>query len=565
MKDKEIIELAEYRKNEVYAGFRKQCLEANDRYEGRDPIPVPKAFGDEVVHLNTARKIVDTGVFNYMKDNPVTEVLPSGRSQKAEEAARDTQLVYDACLREMRMPIIKPTLKKVLLRGVCFIGLWFDDFYYAINRDELTKEELDEIADRALWAFPLKFTSYDPLNCYPSRAMQTSFQPRDMIVMYDILKPEAVALIENNPAWRWKPKTTEDNVRFIDYYTDDRRVVFLDDKKVYDGENALGFVPFLIVPGGFGQASFEGKVEEEWRPIFYGERELLTSEQVEYTARRRILLNNAYPQVEVIGDADAIKAQFPEGIPTNPDEAVPHTADITLKPMETKGGPDHSWAEGQAMTAAYIDAPREMSGGRTAGVYSARHAEDLITYQRTRYKDAVMNMERALEVYLKMCGRALKVLGNDISVRAEQKGRSVIKSVPASKIDEKCEVRVKLVSESPEARMAKRSQGLAEWQAGAIDRLERDTKFFDMSVDESERMYVGRIIEDFMKQPFMSSIVTAIVAKEKGDLLTAQLALSQFEAERGGANNVVPKRGDEMVPQSGVREEGAPSPQEFRV
>lgn len=564
MKAQELQELATYRKDSVYAGAHVIWQKANDYYEQRDNVPVPKALNAEAVHLNTARKIVDTGDHNYMKDNPVTEVRPSGRSVASEARARDTQLVFDACLKEMLMPVIKTAPKKLLLRGVGILGLWFNEDFYGVDKQGWTREDEDEFSDRALWDFPLKFTCYDPMNCYPSRAMQNSFQPRDMLVMYEITTAEGMALVENHPSWKWKPKPDEQTVTFIDYYTNKSRVVMIGEKKVYDGPNALGFVPFVIIPAGFGQSSYQGKVEEEWRPIFYGEMELLTSEQIEYSARRAILLKKAWGQTEVIGEPETVANQFPGGIPTSPDTPIVHTADVELKPIEAKG-PDHTWAEGQAITASYIDAPNEMSGARTSGVYSARHAEDLLSHQRTRYKDALMNLQRGLEHYLRMCGQALKVLGNEVSVRALDEGKAVVRSVSPDRIDDRCEVKVKLVSETPEAQSLKRSQGLAEWQAGAIDRQTMHTQFMDMSIDESERVTDRRLLDDYMEQPFMKQLLTAMIAKEKGDLLTAQMALMQFQAERGGANNVTARTGSEMVPQSGVQPEGAMTAQETVV
>jgi len=244
---------------------------------------------------------------------------------------------------------------------------------------------------------------------------------------------------------------------------------------------------------------------------------------------------------------------------------VVHTPDIVLQPMETRKGPEHTWSEGQAITAGYIDAPNEMSGARTSGVYSARHAEDLLSHQRTRYKDALMNLQRGLEHYLKMCGAALAVLGNDVSVRALDGDKSVVRSIASDRLDDRCEVKVKLVSETPEAQSLKRSQGLAEWQAGAIDRQTMHTQFMDMSIEESERVTDRRYLDDYMEQPFMKQLLTAQIAAAKGDLLTAQMALMQFQAERGGANNVTARTGSEMVPQSGVQPEGAMTPQETVV
>jgi len=158
--------------------------------------------------------------------------------------------------------------------------------------------------------------------------------------------------------------------------------------------------------------------------------------------------------------------------------------------------------------------------------------------------------------------KALKVLGNGISVYALDEGKAVVKDVKVERLDERCDIEVKLVAESAESQMALRSQGLAEWQSGAIDRQTMHTQFMDYSIEDSERIKIRRLIDDYLEQPFMKSLITALVAKEKGDLLTAQMALSQFMAERGGANNVSPKTGTEMVPQTGERPEGAPSPYE---
>ena len=562
MKANELVELTEYRKTDVYGTARTMWEKANAYYEQTDVIPVPNALNAEGIHLNTARRIVDTGDHNYTKDNPVTEVRPSGRTKAAEDRARDTQTVLNACLKEMLMPVVKQAPKKLLLRGVAMLGLWFNDYYYAIDKGGLSKDELDELADRALWEFPLTFKSYDPLNCYPSRAMQNAFQPRDMIIHYDVTTAEAVALIEQHPAWKWKPKVDEKTVKFYDYYTNTRRIVVLGDKKVYDGENALGFVPFVIITGGFGQSSWKGDVAEEWRPIFYGEQELLSSEQIEYSARRAILLRNAWPQKEVIGDAEAIKAQFPEGIPTNPDEPVVHSQDVVMKEVEGKNGPDYGWAQGQAITSGYIGAPNELSGERTSGVYSGRHAENLITHQRVRYKDALMNFERGLEFYLRMCSKALKVLDNEVSVYAFDSNKAVVKSIQPDRLDDRCFIKVKLVSEAPDAQMAKRQEGISEWRSDAIDYRTMCTEFFDYDLDQAEIMYGRKLLEKIEQNPTVMLVRALAWALARQDKEMANAILMQFQTERGGANNISdqPMTGAERVPQMGERSEGAPPP-----
>jgi hypothetical protein len=555
MKAQDVIAQAEYRKLHVFGNFISQCQKANDYYEQKDRIPIPAGLGVPI-HTNVARKLIDTGDQNYLKDNPLTEVRPAGRHNTDEDKARNTQIVLDACLNHMVMPVIKVAPKKMLLRGVGILGLWFNDYYWALEG-----EEKEEAEDRALWDFPLRFYCPDPMNCFPSRAMQNSFQPKDMIVHYEMDKMEAESLAESNG---WKFKTEEEKVKFYDYYTNDKRVVVLGEKKVYEGENALGFVPFVIIPAGFGQPSHEGKVEEEWRPLFYAEEDLLTYSQLTVSAITAITIANAWPQKEVIGEAEEASRQFPDGIPTDPREAVLHTPDVIVKEMDKKGA-DYSWMQQIGLLTNLIDVPNEMGGARSAGTYSARHAESLLSHQRTRYKDCMMNLQRGLEFYLRMCVKGLKVLGNGVSVYALDEGKSVVKNVKPNSLDERCDIKVKLVSESPEAQAEKRSQGLAEWQSGAIDRRTMHTQFMDYSIEESDRIKIRRLIDEYSEQPFMKQLLTAIVAKEKGDMLTAQMALSQFMAERGGANNVTPKTGSEMVPQAGERPEGTPTPYEVSV
>jgi hypothetical protein len=559
MNETELKALLKYRSEEVYAGAQSAWKKANDYYEQKDEIPVPKALEAVGVHMNTARKIVDTGDHNYMKDNPVTEIRPAGRSQKDEDKARNTQLVMDACLKEMVMPIVKNAPKKLLLRGVVMLGLWFNPDYYTTK--ELTKEEKEGIADRALFDFPLKFTCYDPMHCYPSRAMQNNFQPVDMLVAYDMLSQEAEAMATNNH-WDWKPDENQKEVKFYDYYTNEHRTIMLGEKIVYDDENALGFVPFIIIPAGFGQSS--PKIEEEWRPIYFAEEELMTYTQTCLSAQIGILLKKAWPQTEVIAEAEVAAAEFPNGIPTSPDVPLVHSQNVTVQDKVTKG-PDNSWMQEIAVLQGLIDVPAELGGGQTSGVYSARHAEALMTHQRAKYKDALMNLQRGLEFYLKMCSKALKKLGNAVSVYAMDSGKAVVREVALDTIDERCEVKVKLISESPEAQMALRSQGIAEMQARTIDLQTHHTQFCGYSIEESQRIQDAIIMDDYMQQPFMKSLVTAIIAKEKGDVLTAQLAMAQFVAERGGANNVTAKTGTEMVPQSGELPEGASTPYEQKV
>jgi hypothetical protein len=565
MKAQDVIAQAEYRKTHVYGNFRSQCIKANDYYESKDVIPVPKGLGIPI-HTNLARKLVDTGDQNYLKDNPLTEVRPAGRHETDEKKAKDTQIVLDACLTHMVMPIIKVAPKKMLLRGVGILGLWFNDYYWALEG-----EEKEEAADRALWDFPLKFTCYDPLNCYPSRAMQNAFQPKDMIVHYEMDKMEAEALAESNG---WKFKTDDEKTKFYDYYTNDKRVVILGEKKVYEGENALGFVPFVVVPAGFGQPSYEGKVEEEWRPLFYAEQELITYSQLTVSAITAITTSNAWPQIEAVGEPEEIARQFPDGVATDPREVNAHTADIELKQMDKKGA-DYSWMQQVNLLMNLIDVPQELGGARTGGVYSARHAESMLSHQRTRYKDCMMNLQRGLEFYLRMCLKGLKALGNDVSVYAFDNGKAFVKDVKVDKLDERCDIKVKLVSESPESQAALRSQGLAEWQSKAIDMKTMHTKFMDYSIEDSERIQDGILLDEYMEQPLMKLLLTAKVAQAKGDVLTAQIALAEMQAmmaqpsggnlERGGANNVTAKSGPEMVPQQGERPEGTPTPYEAQV
>jgi len=274
-------------------------------------------------------------------------------------------------------------------------------------------------------------------------------------------------------------------------------------------------------------------------------------------------LKKGWPQTDVEGDAEEVARQFPNGIPTSPDVPIVHTAEIKIKDKETNG-PDKTWMEEIAVLQGMIDVPSELGGERSTGVYSARHAENLISHQRARYKDALMNLQRGLEFYLKMCCKALKKLGNEVSVYAVDEGKAVVRQVNPERLDERCKVKVKLISESPEAQMALRSQGMAEVQSGMIDMQTHHTQFCGY-IEESKRIRTAITIDDYMKQPFMKSIVTAIIAAEKGDMVTAQLALAQFKAEQGGANNVSAKTGTEMVPQSGELPEGAPSPYEQKV
>jgi hypothetical protein len=80
MKAQDVIAQAEYRKTHVYGNFRSQCIKANDYYESKDKIPVPEGLAIPI-HTNLARKLVDTGDQNYLKDNPLTEVRPAGRHE----------------------------------------------------------------------------------------------------------------------------------------------------------------------------------------------------------------------------------------------------------------------------------------------------------------------------------------------------------------------------------------------------------------------------------------------------------------------------------------------------
>ena len=430
-----------------------------------------------------------------------------------------------------------------------------------------------DFSDSALSRFPLKVFTPDFINCYPSLAMQTNFQPVDMIMAYPLTIQEAEYLASHNN-WKWKANsknTNEGKVELISYTNNDDRCVLIDKEPVFKGgavkENIMGFCPFIIVPSGYGQESYEGNPETKYRSILYPHLQLIELGCMAISQIYAIVGHKAYPQKEVIGSMELVKQVFPNGIPTNPNEALVHPPEIEIK--DSQGvSIQQELLQWYAIVNSIIGAPMAMMGQAQTGVYSGTHNRDMLAYEKSRYKRPFKNIEDGLAEFLGMGARAIEDLGNEISVRDmndKSKSYGDIKTIKPSDIDGYYYCKVKLQADLPEATDIRKNMGATFLRQGTLSQQTVLTDYFDMSIEEAEREADQMSVEAFLHEPTVRQVVAVAIAQEWGmdELLNALKTLG-LEGQRGGDHRK-PQTVEGMagVPKYAERAESSAGPEEM--
>ena len=525
----DIIATRDDRKNKVYAALHTQMLRADKHFEQVFDVTLPKIDGMELKRTKAMREKVMAGVQVYMSRTPRSEVDPRKPTDKGTKQAGSLETLYNYILWQHR-PLFRNLYQKLLLRGMAVGKLWFDDRYYGVDKRKFKKEDHDELAWSALSRFPIRLYSCDALNCLPSRAMQTFYQPVDMIEDYTMSMGEALYLVKQN-GWKWKPKDSDaEDVRFTCYYDNEYRCVMLDDDRVWDGENVLGFVPYVVIPSGLGKEHHEGKPEYLYRDIIYQDMEMnelqaLITSYLHYGFRKNAL-PQTYFQAE---DTDTARAAL-QGFSEAPDKAPVLPKDIERKVQEVTPINPGIFTF-LSLVQSQSGVPATLLGLPSQNTYSEVHYSTQAAYARAQYEIALDNLEMGVAELLGMSARVLEFLDNPISIRNVNPGETSknIETIRPSDIDGYYECKVKFIGDTPESRQTREQQGLIIHRQQMMPYIDIMTNYFDVPRAEAERMEEDLILEKIDQlAPVMLSRAME-VAEARGEdrtllLLAAEMA-----------------------------------------
>lgn len=529
----DIIATRNTRKDKVYANLHEQMLRADSHFEQTFDVVLPKIDGMELKRTSAMYKKVMAGVQIYMSRIPRSEVDPRKDTKTAIDQATKLETFNNYVLWQHR-PLFRDLYQKQLLRGMAVAKLWFDDRYFGVDKRKFKKEDHDELAWSALSRFPIKLYQCDALNCLPSRAMQTFYQPVDMIEDYEMSMEEALHLVKAND-WKWKPeKDNAEDARFTAYYDNEQRVVMLDDKTVFEGENILGFVPYVVIPSGLGQESYEGKPEYKYRDIIYQDLEMnelqaMITSYLHYGFRK-----NALPQTEIIADdSETAKAQL-EGYTENPGVAFTHDRTIERK-KETTDPINPGIFTFLSLVQSQSGVPNTLLGLPSQNTYSEVHYSTQAAYARAQYEIALDNLEMGVAELLGMCSRTIEWLDNPVSIRNVNPGQTSrnIETIRPSDIDGYYECRVKFIGDTPEGRQTREQQALMMHRQKFLPHKYLLTHYCDIPTGEADTLLDALALEDIEQMPAVVLSRAMEVAHARGEDYML-LALAQEYAKQTG-------------------------------
>ena len=482
-------------RKDYYQQLHDDQMEMDTFYELDYDAGVPSTYPQRMPP--TPRKWVDVGVIHFTLDNPKSRVPLRGDSETARKQTELLETFYNFWLQKDILTI-KKAAKKLLKRGELFLRVNMDDTFYGSSDKE------------RLFHFPLSLSLPDPINCFAS-PVHDGLVPADIIEKFEITVAEAVAMCERN-GWNWKPTGESKKVSWVTYYDDKYRCFLLDDVAVLPQgvqPNILGFCPYVHIDAGFGDESYDGRPECQYRSLLWPLKDMFIMEVRNLSQSDAILGRYAWPHRKIKGDSavgiqQAVRQLYPDGkFPTDPEKFIYEILGQMETEIEKGEEPPAALFQQQMMMREYSTPPSVLSGYRPAGVYAAQHQEDLMLTAKSTYKDAFKNLEDALAVTMGMGARIYEqVYKSEIQLKnfASEKG----KSYPVIKPDDikghyDCEVQ--LLAEPPEANEMRKGLGKAYWQGGAISQETMLQEYFDMSTKEAQDEMARILVETVMKQP----------------------------------------------------------------
>ncbi len=559
MKRSELFELREERK-EVYSALHTEQKRADDFFELVYDYHIPNLSGMRKIRTPEMRDKVMAGVQVFMTRWPKSEVDPRRGTEDARNQAAILETFYNYMLWENR-PLWRELYLKQLVRGGAIGKIWFDDYYYG------TKDE--DAKDRALQHFPIQFTSCDFLNCYPSRAMQSPFHPLDMIESYEMSTGEALYLCERN-GWpvKWKRKAAK-TVTYTAYYDNDTRIIAFDglidgnkwDDTIYEGENVLGFTPYVVIPSGLGQDSYEGKPEYKYRDIIYPQIEMVEEASLRKSQINYILSTNAYPQMEIeAADVEAARKHYAD-YKGSPEEIDIH--DANMKRVARQGdGPPPGLFQWLAMLESKTEAPQSLMGINPTGTYSQVHYSTQASYARATYELPLDNLEMGVAKLMGFAARMVEWLGNPISIRnvnPNEKSKNIL-TVRPDDIKGYHDMRVKFIGDTPESRDLRQQMGRNLVREGVLPLRRVLHDYFDMSWEESEEAEMELVVQEIRKMPVTMLSLALEYTEQRGmeraaELIRQEMMMAGMNLPRGGDNRLPADlaSGQDQMPLHGQR------------
>jgi len=534
---------------------------------------VPTELGYDQRTPQTARDWVDIGVRHFTLDNPKAKVFARGNSDTARRKDGIMEAFYNFWLRLMILQI-KEAAKKLLLRGESFFKIWIDDTYFGLDVEGLDKEQREERERQRLFHFPLIVNVPDPINVFTSPA-HNDMIPVDVVESYALTVSEALNLCKRN-GWKWETnKKGTNTVKWVSYISDEWRCFLLDDVPVLTPEvqpNILGFCPYVHIPSGFGQKSYEGKPEYLYRSILYGPRDMIKMESRVLSQVDAMNARYAWPKIKVTGEEEDVKQLYGGGkLKLSPNEVIRETERVKVEVLQGEQPPPAVFQQ-LAMVSARAGPPVVLSGSRPSGVYSAQGIEDLLTTAKPIYKDAFKNLEDGLAILLCMGARIIDTVykqpvgikqTNAITPAREEK---VLKP---EDIDGHYDCQVQLLAEPPEATDIRKTLGTNQQKSGVISHLRNLRDYQDMSLEDAMDEIAQIWAERAMQMPGMLEVVARDAMRRLG---LKQEEEQLREAEERVSTNLPPRRlpatmetGAQGVPRHGRMMpglEGIASPQE---
>jgi len=488
-----IIELKENRKKFYQSKIDLQ-KEWDDYYEGTYDAGIPTGLSYAQKTPSTARDWVEIGLRYFTLDNPKVVVPPVNETQKALEQAIMLEAFYNfwakLCILQVKL-----AAKKLLLRGEAFLKLGFDDTTWGKTAN--TEDEKLELAAQQLIHFPLIMQVPDPINvmCSP---VHRGLVPLDVIEYYPRTVSEVEELCEQNK-WRWqnsKSKKSNDLVNWTAYYDDKVRCFMVEDEPILSPAvqvNIMKRCPYVHIPSGFGNTSFEGKPEYLYRPVFYGKKDAINLQTRVLSQLDAILTRFAYPR-PVIEEIEPgaleraygaqVRGQKTLTMEMNPEQAwlIPPGLKVTLMQGEQ---PPPALFQHAALVSSLAQVPAVLSGERPAGIYSGYGVESLVAGAKPIYKDALKNMEEGLSVFF---GEGVRFADEVIRERIPIRGTSSKeeKFLEPSKIKGYYFNEVHLLAEPPEAVDVRKTLGTNLYKSGVISLKTCLTQYLDMTNEEAD-------------------------------------------------------------------------------
>ena len=565
MNKSDVILIRDERKNETFSALHAQQKRADDHFEQVYIVELPDIDGMHLKRTKAMREKVMAGVQVFMSRIPRSEVDPRKPTKDATEQASILETFYNYLLWQHR-PLCRDLYQKQLLRGMAVGKVWYDDRYQGIDKGKWGKEEKDNLAYSALERFPIRLSACDPLNCLPSRAMQTYYQPVNMIEDYEMSMSEGLYLCEMN-GWTTKWKKKDDKkVRYTTYYDNDTRLVMLADEVVIEGENPLGFVPYVVIPSGLGQESYEGKPEYKYRDIIYQDMEMhelttMIMSYLHYGFRK-----NALPQERFqVDDAEEAKAQM-DGYTNAPDKVA--LLPRTITPIDNKTEPINPGIFTLlSLVQSMSGVPSTLLGLPAQNTYSEVHYSTQAAYARAQYEIALDNLEMGVSELLGMCARIVEWLDNPIAIRNVNPGERSknIQTVEPNDIKGYYQCRVKFIGDTPEGRQTRERQGLELLRQKAMPYVDVMVNYFDVPRGDAERMRMDIDWEIINELPQLRIAKALEVADQRGDVRGFQMVAMEamklgvtlpdwvqmkLSGEQQLANPVqLPRGGDNRQPQ----------------